>query len=161
MALTKQQKAGTALAALALVALGVDKLFLGGGGPATASAQDVLPITPAATQAGVQTASTVPGDLLAARLTAFARTESIDPSSGVPDLFSPDEWKIQSIFGMGSRGGVTIGEQIVNVGGTYDGATLVRVSRDGATFTRLGKEFFVGVEQPRLSSGRSTAGKGR
>lgn len=161
MLITKRQKAGSLVAALALLALGADRFILGGGGPATASAQNLLPepsIEPP--QPGLP-ATAPPKDTLASRLAQYAAEQGIDPEGGVPDLFSQEGWQILAVFGEGTRGGVKIDDRIVRVGGQYDGATLVSVSRQGATFSKAGQEFFVAFEPPALGSGNASVSNGR
>jgi hypothetical protein len=157
MELTKQQKAGALIAALALAALGVDRLFLGGGGPATASAQNLPPEAPLVTTTAARPAAGTPQNSLASRLTEFAAAEALDPSTDVPDLFSQSRWTLRGVFGEGARGGVKIGETLIYVGGEYGGAKLLRVSREGATFSKAGREFFVTLERPSLGTERPDA----
>ncbi|MCC7390271.1 MAG: hypothetical protein IT431_16065 [Phycisphaerales bacterium] len=157
MELTKQQKAGALIAALALSALGVDRLLLGGGGPASASAQDLASAAPLVDTTAARPAAGAPSNSLASRLAEFADAEALDPSTDVPDLFSQSRWTLRGVFGEGVRGGVKIGDELVHVGGEYAGAKLLRVSRTGATFSKAGREFFVALEVPSLGTERPDA----
>ncbi len=153
MELNRQQKAGMVVAALALTALGVDRFVLGSGGPATASAQ--AEVQEAMTTPAVQLVSTQHGDSLAKRLDTFANQQEIDLGQGVPDLFGNEEvWTITSLFGTGTRGGVRIGEKMIRVGQLYRDAKLVRVNRDGAYFSKAGKEFFAPLDRPKINKDR-------
>lgn len=154
MELNTQQKAGMVVAALALAALGVDRFVLGGGGPATASAQADVPVV--VTAAVTQGAPIQRGESLAGRLATFADQQRLDPAGGVPDLFGGEEevWKVSSIYGTGTRGGVRIGETLIPVGQAYQGATLVRVTRGGAVFSKAGREVFAPIDIPDSIQGR-------
>ncbi len=153
MELNRQQKAGMVIAALAVAALGVDRFVLGSGGPATASAQADVSVV--LTTAAVQLATTKHSETLAGRLDKFAAQQQIDPSKSVPDLFGSEEvWTVSSLFGSGNRAGVRIGEKIVRVGQVYRGATLVRVSRQGATFSKAGREIFAPMDRPMSINGQ-------
>jgi len=153
MKVNTQQKVGMVVAAVALGLLGVDRFVLGTGGPASASAQ--------ASEPGLQPLTGVSGSSpavrtvsLAGRLESFAAGQEISPSGGMPDLFGGQAWEIRSVFGAGERGGVRIGTDLIRVGGEFRGASLVRVERDGATFSKAGREFRIPLQRPELLNDR-------
>lgn len=149
MKLNNRQRAGALIAALAVAALGVDQFILGGTGPATAAAQSAAPTAEnvqVVAQTGVPTQKV---RSLAHRLDQFAAAEDLNPGGAVPDLFGKEQWKVQSVFGTGTeRGGVRVGGKTVTIGGTHEGAKLVRVTREGAYFSRGGREFFIELDRP-------------
>lgn len=153
MELNKQQKTGMVIAALAVAALGIDRMFLGGGGPATASAQAVLPdVVEAASPQAVAAKS---GVTFAQQLERFAQRNNIDPEAGVPNVFGADaEWTVTAVIGNGRRGAVRIGTQLVRVGQAYEDAVLVRVDGSGGIFAKAGREFRVPLENALASNGR-------
>lgn len=152
MELNRQQRVGMAVAAIALAALGVDQFVLGGGGPATASAQvgapGILPVS------AVQDARQEASSMLALRLDEFAASERVDPSAGVPDVFGGSQWRITAVVGLGQRGAVRIDDELVRVGQVYNGAVLTSVSRTGAVFTKAGREINVSIDGPESGKGR-------
>lgn len=149
MEMTTKQKTGAAVALLAVAALGVDKLLLGGGGPATASAQAVLP--EAGTLTAPQIISVKQQQTFAQELERFAVQNQIDPLTDVPDAFGEEEvWIVTSVMGKGDRGAVRIGDSLVRVGQSYQDAQLVRVDRDGAVFLRGGREFRAVLKRPEV-----------
>ncbi len=153
MELNKQQKTGMVIAALAVAAFGVDRLVLGGGGPATASAQAVLPDEVEA--ASHQAVAAERGITFAQQLERFARSNNIDPEAGVPDLFGDDaEWSVTAVIGNGQRGAVRIGTKLIRVGQAYEDAVLVRVDGDGGIFAKAGREFRVPLENALSGNGR-------
>lgn len=153
MEFNKQQKVGVVVAAVALGVLGVDRFFLGAGGPASASAQDTLPGMQPVAHSGPMM-PTGADDSLATRLEQFARQEQLNPGQGMPDLFGGSVWEIKSVFGAGTRGGVRIGQDLIRVGQEFRGATLVGVSREEAVFRKSGREFRVPIDRPDQSQDR-------
>ena len=156
MKFNNRQRAGALVAVLCVAALGVDRFVLGVGGPASASAAGAIetfegPVLPATAPKSVAVA---PTDSLANRLQDFAISESLDPADSVPNLFGEAEWKVQAVFGSGTRGGVRVGDKTVLVGKQWEaaGATLERVTRTGAFFSRGGREFFVPLDQPEINT---------
>ncbi|HZW11471.1 MAG TPA: hypothetical protein VFF69_16340 [Phycisphaerales bacterium] len=150
MTLTRQRKAGYGLLAIAVSALAVDRLFLGGGSPAAASAGEGAALLGEAGTTAPRPLPTGPG--LASRLESIATAEGLDPVA-VEDLFA-DEVQAEPLIlsatlGTGTRAAVTVNNQLVRVGQRVAGAELLEVTRDGARFRRGGEEFFVTLALPR------------
>ncbi len=153
MELSKQQKTGMVIAALAVGALGIDRFVLGSGGPAVASAQAVLPEVVEA--ASPQAVSAKKGVTFAQQLEQFAANNSIDPQAGVPNLFGDEKvWTVTAVIGNGQRGAVRIGKDLIRVGEDYEDAKLLRVDRDGGIFEKAGREFRAPLSRPRPQNGR-------
>ena len=153
MELNKQQKTGMVIAALAVAALGVDRFALGGGGPATASAQAVLP--DAIETASPQAVAAKSGITFAQQLERFAESNNIDPEAGVPNVFGDDaEWAVTAVIGNGQRGAVRIGTKLIRVGQAYEDAVLVRVDGAGGIFAKAGREFRVPLDHSLSRNGR-------
>ena len=153
MELNSKQKAGALVAAIAVVALGVDRFVLGGNGPASASAQVLAPEAEAA--AVTQTDVSKSGTTFAQQLEQFAARNHIDPDAGIPDAFGDAEvWTVTAVMGNGDQGAVRIGNEMVRVGSLYRDAILVRVDRDGGVFSRFGREFRAALVRPGLRQDR-------
>lgn len=154
MELNTKQKSGILVAALAVAALGVDRFVLGGSGPATASAQVLVPeAEDAALPQAVVKATTVAA--FAQKLEKFADRHHIDPEAGIPDAFGDAEvWTVTSVLGKGERGAVRIGNTLIRVGEQYEDAVLVRVDREGGVFAKAGREFRASLVRPAMHNGR-------
>jgi hypothetical protein len=149
MTLTRQRKASFGLLAVALAALGADRLFLSGGSPATASAAAGDPVVVESDVAQARPAQTGPG--LASRLESIARAEGLDPVL-VEDLFA-DEAEAEPLvltatLGTGRHAAAMVNGEQLRVGQSIAGAELVEVTRDGAQFRRDGETFFVALPRP-------------
>ena len=154
MELNTKQKSGILVAALAVAALGLDRFVLGGSGPASASAQVLVPEAEAA--ALPQTAGTVKSEAsFAQKLERFADRHHIDPEAGIPDAFGDAAvWTVTSVLGKGERGAVRIGNTLIRVGERYEDAVLVRVDREGGVFAMSGREFRAELIRPTMPNGR-------
>jgi|GEM_PF-3236336 len=154
MELNTKQKSGILVAALAVAGLGVDRFVLGGSGPATASAQVLMPEAEA--EAVPQAVASVKaGTAFAQKLERFADRHHIDPEAGIPDAFGDAEvWTVTSVVGNGERGAVRIGNSLIRVGQQYEDAVLVRVDREGGVFAKSGREFRAELIRPTMPNGR-------
>lgn len=154
MELNTKQKSGVLVAALAVAALGVDRFVLDGAGPATATAQVVVPETDAAALPKT-VATSASGAAFAQKLERFADRHHIDPEAGIPDAFGDAEvWTVTSVLGKGERGAVRIGNTLIRVGERYEDAVLVRVDREGGVFAKSGREFRATLVRPAMHNGR-------
>lgn len=161
MELTKQQKTGMVVAALAVAALGVDRFVLGASGPATASAQVAGPVVGMAEIDSARfTLDSKPTNTFAQQLERFAARHNIEPQDGVPDAFGVEVeaeeqvWKVSAVIGNGKRGAVKIGDKIIPVGTDHEGAVLLRVDSEGGIFSKGGREFRALIDRPVPRSGR-------
>lgn len=161
MQLTKQQKAGVAVAALAVAALGVDRFLLRPAGPAAAAAQTAAAVSAEAAPpdaGGVMTVSA--GPTFAQRLEAYAQQRQIEPGAGVPDLFGREVWRVSAVIGQGENGAVRLGDDLVRVGQIYKGATLLSVDRNGGTFRKSGHVFRAEIDRPVTEQPSDSTGDG-